>query len=103
MSRVLEVQATDINKLYTPAEIEANERLVRQLPHNFGMAGDLYIRYVTAHKDEVLEMIYQIEKRFKEHAGLNSNYRFWTYMCSRMIVGIMVANLNRKQELYHTW
>ena len=92
MSRVLEVQATDINKLYTPAEIEANERLVRQLPHNFGMAGDLYIRYVTAHKDEVLEMIYQIEKRFKEHAGLNSNYRFWTYMCTRMIVGVMIAN-----------
>lgn len=92
MSRVLEVQATDINKLYTPDEVEANERLVRQLPHNFGVAGDVYIRYITAHKEEVQEMIYQIEKRFKEHAGLNSNYRFWTYMCTRMIVGVMIAN-----------
>ena len=92
MSRVLEVKATDINKLYTPDEIEANERLVRQLPLNFGVAGDVYIRYITAHKDEVLEMIYQIEKRFKAYAGLNSNYRFWTYMCTRMIVGVMIAN-----------
>lgn len=92
MSRVLEVRATDINKFYTAAEIEQNERLVRQLPHNYGMAGDVYMRYVTAHKAEVLEMIYQIETRFKKHAGLNSNFRFWTYMCTRMIVGVMIAN-----------
>lgn len=92
MSRVLEVKATDINKYYSADEIEANERLVRQLPHNFGTAGDMYIRYITAHKEEVLEMIYQIEKRFKHHAKLNSNYRFWTYMCTRMIVGVMIAN-----------
>ena len=39
-----------------------------------------------------MDMIFQIEKRFKEYAGLNSNYRFWTYMCTRMIVGIMIAN-----------
>lgn len=92
MSRVLEVQATDINKVYTEAEVEANERLVRQLPHNFGLAGDVYMRYVTSHKEEITEMIFQIEKRFKEYAGLNSNYRFWTYMCTRMIVGTMIAN-----------
>ena len=92
MSRVLEVKATDINKVFTPAEIEANERLVRQLPQNYGVAGDVYMRYVAAHKEEITDMIFQIEKRFKSYAGLNSNYRFWTYMCTRMIVGVMVAN-----------
>lgn len=92
MSRVLEVRATDVNKFYTQAEIERNERLVRQLPHNYGVAGDMYMRYVTTNKDDVLEMIYQIETRFKKHANLNSNFRFWTYMCTRMIVGVMIAN-----------
>lgn len=91
MSRVLEIKAADINRFYTPEEVEMNERLVRQLPHNYGAAGDKYIHYITTHKAEVMEHIYQIEKRFKSYAGLNSNYRFWTYMCTRMIVGTMIA------------
>lgn len=92
MSRVLEVQAVNINKVYSKEEVEYNERLARQLPNNYGVAGDIYMRYVTAHKDEVVEMIYQIEKRFKQHAELDSTYRFWTFMCTRMIVGVMIAN-----------
>lgn len=91
MSRVLEIKATDINKYYTPDEIDANERLVRQLPHHFGLAGDVYMRYVTTHKDNIMDMLYAVERRFKELAGLNSNYRFWTYMCTRIIVGTQIA------------
>ncbi len=37
-------------------------------------------------------MIYNVEKMFKKHAGLNSTHRFWTFMCTRMIVGVMIAN-----------
>lgn len=92
MSRVLEITATDINKFYTAEEVEANERLVRQLPHNFGVAGDKYIRYITANKETVIDMVAQIEKKFKAYAELNSSYRFWTYMCTRMLVGILIAN-----------
>lgn len=92
MSRVLEVQATNINDFLSADELDANERLLRQLPENFGTAGDMFMRYVTSHKTEVIEMIYQIEKRFKTYAKLNSNYRFWSYMCTRMIVGVMIAN-----------
>lgn len=92
MSRVLEIKAVNINKVCTPTEIERNERLARQLLNNYGTAGDVYLRYVTAHKGEVLDMIYNVEKMFKKHAGLNSTHRFWTFMCTRMIVGVMIAN-----------
>lgn len=92
MSRVLEVTAYNINKVYSPAEQERTERLVRQLPVNYGVAGDIYMRYVTANLSDITEMIFQIEKRFKHHAGLNNDYRFWTYMCTRMLVGVMIAN-----------
>lgn len=92
MSRVLEIKAVNINKVCTPAEIENNERLARQLLNNYGTAGDVYLRYITAHKGEVLDMIYNVEKMFKKHAGLNSTHRFWTFMCTRMIVGVMIAN-----------
>lgn len=92
MSRVLEIKAVNINKVCTPTEIEHNELLARQLLNNYGTAGDVYLRYITAHKDEVLDMIYNVEKMFKKHAELNSTHRFWTFMCTRMIVGVMIAN-----------
>ena len=92
MSRVLEIKAVNINKVCTPTEIENNERLARQLLNNYGTAGDVYLRYITANKAEVLDMIYNVEKMFKKHAGLNSTHRFWTFMCTRMIVGVMIAN-----------
>lgn len=93
MTRVLEARAEDINKFYTKEEVEENEQLVRMLPQNYGCAGDLYIRYVTAHKEEVLAAIRKVEKEFKAAAGLNSNHRFWTHMCTRMLVGTMIARL----------
>lgn len=92
MSRVLEIKAVNINKICSKEEIERNERLARQLLNNYGTAGDVYLRYITSHKAEVLDMIYNIEKMFKKHAGLNSTHRFWTFMCTRMIVGVMIAN-----------
>lgn len=91
MSRVLEIKVTDINTVYDRAEFERCERLVRTLPHNYGTAGDVYMRYVTTHVEQIQDLIYQIEKRFIKHTNLNSNYRFWSYMCTRMIVGVMIA------------
>lgn len=92
MSRVLEIKGVNINKICTPAEVEYNQALTRQLLDNYGTAGDVYIRYLTQNKEQVLDMIYQIEKRFIQYAELNTNYRFWTFMCTRMIVGVMIAN-----------
>lgn len=91
MSRVLEIRATNANTIMTQEEFAVAERLVRKLPQNYGTAGDAYIRYVTAHRDEIEELIIKTEQLFLKHSGLNSTYRFWTYMCTRMLVGISIA------------
>ena len=91
MSRVLEVKATDINAVYSPTEFDQAQMLVRSLPQNYGLAGDVYMRWVTANMDTVNEMIYRTEKLVVERTGLNNNYRFYTYMCTRILVGAMIA------------
>lgn len=91
MSRVLEIKATDINGVYTREEFEQCEMLVRTLPQNYGTAGDVYMRWVTANMDKVQEMIYRTEKLFIERTKLSNNFRFYTYMCTRMLVGVMIA------------
>lgn len=91
MSRVLEIKAANFNEVYTDAERFQMEKLVRELPNNYGTAGDVYIRYLTTHKEEVKSLILKTEKLFVKHSGLDNSYRFWIYMCTRLIVGNMLA------------
>lgn len=91
MSRVLEVEAVDINKIYKPAEFLECQRLVRSVLGNYGTAGDIYMRYVVANQDKIEAMILQIEALFIKETRLNSNFRFWTYMCTRVITGLSIA------------
>lgn len=91
MSRVLEIEARDINTVYSKEEFEQCEMLVRSLPQNYGTAGDLYMRWVVTHQDTIKDMLYKTERMFIERTGLNNNFRFWTYMCTRMLVGTMIA------------
>lgn len=91
MSRVLEIEARDINTVYSKEEFQQCEMLVRSLPQNYGTAGDVYMRWVVTHQEQVKEMLYKTERMFIERTGLNNNFRFWTYMCTRMLVGTMIA------------
>lgn len=91
MSRVLEVEAVDFNKYYGAHEVDDFQRKVRSMPHNFGTAGDIYIRYVVKNQKKVEEMILKMERIFIAETRLNSNYRFWSYMCTRILVGCSIA------------
>lgn len=91
MSRVLEVKATDINNYYTKEELRENELLLRQMTQNYGLAGDVYIRYITSHKYEVIKLLSDVEDLVREKANLSSNYRFWSYMITRLIAGALIA------------
>ena len=61
MSRVLEITAVDINTAYKGTELKEANRLVRQLPNNYGHAGAAYMAYVTTRMDSVLEAIHTVE------------------------------------------
>ena len=91
MSRVLEVEAVDFNDYYGPDEVDEFQRKVRSMPHNFGTAGDAYIRYIVKNQTAVEDMILKMEKIFIAETKLNSNYRFWSYMCTRILVGCSIA------------
>ena len=91
MSRVLEIRVTPISEIYTPEEFEANERLLRKLPQNYGTAGDVYMRYVTTHLKEIDDYMFEMEKRIRKHLNIGASYRFWTYMTTRMMTGIVIA------------
>lgn len=92
MSRVLEVRASDVNSVYTGAEIAENERIVRSMLKNYGTAGAKYIEYVTQNYEKVEELILKVEAMWLKETGLTNNYRFWTFMGVRLIVGAMIAN-----------
>lgn len=91
MSRVLEVKVTDLCHLYSEKEHDEARMLLRQLDRNFGTAGDVYMRWVTSNMDTVEKMIYETEKLFLKRTGLGNDFRFYTYMCVRMLVGIIIA------------
>lgn len=91
MSRVLEVEAVDFNNYYGPDEVDEFQRKVRSMPHNFGTAGDVYIKYVVKNQRAIEDMILKMEKIFIAETRLNSNYRFWSYMCTRILVGCSIA------------
>lgn len=91
MSRVLEVVSSNVNEVFTAQEMLNNNDIVRRLPMQYGTAGDAFMRYVTANMDTVNRMIADTEREFITLSGLDNSYRFWTYMCTRMIVGLRIA------------
>lgn len=92
MSRVLEVKARNINTVYNKEEVAECERLVRSVGNNYGVAGDVYIRYITANYEKVEQLILAVEKVVKNELQLDNSLRFWTYMCTRLVTGLIIAN-----------
>lgn len=91
MSRVLEVEATNFADYYAPHEIPEFQRKVRQMPKHYGVAGDIYARYVVTNQESIEDQIIKIERIFVEETRLTNSYRFWSYMCTRIIVGCAIA------------
>ena len=93
MSRLMEIQAGDFNKTRPAKVIKADEAILRGIPENYGHAGHAYVSFVMSRLDEIKQLIAQEQNRFQEECGLNSNYRFWPYMCARLYVGLAIAIL----------
>ena len=95
MSRLMEIQAGDFNKTRPAKEIKADEAILRGIPENYGHAGHAYVSFVMSRLDKIKQLIALEQDRFQEDCGLNSNYRFWPYMCSRLYVGLAIAKILR--------
>lgn len=91
MIRILEVKAKSHKSLYSAEEMVANSRLLNKRETNYGVAGDVYMRYVVANQDAVQQAIEQFTNLFRARTGLTNEHRFWVYMCARMITGLWIA------------
>jgi hypothetical protein len=62
---------------------------------NYGIAGEMFIRYVIANLPEVKEMIAKIQRKFDKAAGITQRERFWsaTVACA-LAAGIITKKLN---------
>jgi hypothetical protein len=62
---------------------------------NYGIAGEMFIRYVIANLPEVKEMITKIQRKFDKAAGITQRERFWsaTVACA-LTAGIITKKLN---------
>ena len=91
MSRVLEIQAGDFNDKRPSEQVKKDEAILRGIPENYGHAGSIYIRRLLASLEEVKAEIRLVQNRFEQDCALNSNHRFWPYMCARLCVGMSLA------------
>lgn len=72
-------------------DTEAARELFMQLYKNHGHPGDVYIRYVMAHVDQVQALVEQIIKRIEKRARIAANERFWSAGIACSLAGIAIA------------
>lgn len=68
------------------------DALFHQWRNNYGVAGDVYARYLVTHVDEVREMIDTVRKKVDGLTGAVTNERFWNNAIVLHIVAGSIAN-----------
>jgi hypothetical protein len=70
---------------------DESESLFSLLHDNYGAAGDLYMRYVTSHHDEICATLRLVQAKIDKAAGIKTSERFWSAGASVAITGAMIA------------
>ena len=87
--RVLDVPITaDM----TMTKAEADEAYARILPHNYGHAGEEFMRYVVPHKDVVIKRLHEMQVYFDKLTEANSKERFYSAGFAAAFTGAEIAN-----------
>ena len=61
---------------------------------NYGVAGEMFIRYVIANLPEVKEMLAKVQRKFDKAAGITQRERFWSATAASAITaGIITKKL----------
>ena len=72
-------------------KVEADHYFHHVLRDNYGLAGDVLLRYYVSNKAEVYEMCMEEQKIFDEEAGFGSQARTLSAMCVTAIVGAKIS------------
>lgn len=68
------------------------DQLFHQWRNNYGVAGDIYARYMVTHVAEIKEMILAVRKKVDEMTGAVTNERFWNNAIVLHVVAGMISN-----------
>ena len=79
-----------VNQTHILTKQQASQ-IFAPLADNYGVAGDVYLRYVTTHVDEIKKAAAAIMKRFDERMDTPVRERFWSSLIAYNFAGGMVA------------
>jgi hypothetical protein len=89
MYRIFEAPVP-IDRSLTKAE--ADEIYAYTLPHNYGHAGEEFMRYVVPNKQDVIERLREIQAQYDEMIGAESKERFYSACFAAAFAGAEIAN-----------
>lgn len=70
---------------------EESDMIFGKLHENFGVAGDVYIRYLLDNRDYVSRLVDNIQQKVDEQAGFGARERFWSAMTACAIAGGIIS------------
>ena len=89
MYRVLEIPMPQDTSL---SKEEADELFAHTLPKNYGMAGEIYMQYVTSNRENVIERLRKMQKKFDRESGIGSKQRLYSACFAAAFTGAEIAN-----------
>lgn len=103
LMRIIEL---NIKKNDNMSKVESDEAF-NPIYENFGVAGEIFMRYVVPNLPEVLKMLGKIQRRFDKAAAFTQRERFWSGMAAVAITaGILTKKLglhNIDVQRIYTW
>lgn len=87
MMRIIELKVVRDNN-YSK---EFTDTLFGKLQGNYGIAGDIFMRYVVANLPDVLDVLRDVQLRLDTAAGLGQRERFWSAIGALAITGGLIS------------
>ena len=70
---------------------EFTDALFAKLHKNFGLAGEIYMKYLVENRAEALEVLHDVQLKLDAAAGLGQRERFWSSLGAVAITGGFIA------------
>jgi hypothetical protein len=70
---------------------EETDELYNMMFENYGVAGEVYLQYVVAHREAIIDLIKETQARFDADAGLTQRERFYSALAAVALVGGLIA------------
>lgn len=67
------------------------DNLFGLIKNNYGVAGDVYMRYVVTHVEEIKQLYTQIKERLDKATNAKSSERYWIAVATVNMVGGLIA------------